>query len=139
MRPLAHCLLLLAPLLSATEPAPHAIRIVAEGFEASEKDIAKVCLSAGAELQKWAPGLPFENVVVVKGDKGPITLRQRNDRKEIVVRLDTRKTFWSQYSYQFAHELCHIHCGYREGPQEISGSKNRSARLPPSSASARWR
>lgn len=118
MRIAAWFLLLSASLLVAAEPAPHPIRIVADGFEASEKDIAKVCLSAAAELQKWAPGLPFENVVVVKGDKGPITLFQRNDRKEIVVRLDTRKTFWSQYAYQFAHELGHIHCGFRDGPRE---------------------
>jgi hypothetical protein len=118
MRAEAFLLLLSASLLAAAEPAPRPIRIVADGFEASEKDVAKVCLSAGAELQKWAPGLPFENVVVVKGDKGPITLFQRNDRKEIVVRLDTRKTFWSQYAYQFAHELGHIHCGFRDGPRE---------------------
>lgn len=104
--------------LKAADPAPHAIRFVAEGFEASERDIAKVCLSAGAELQKWAPGLPFENIVVVKGDKGPITLFQRNERREIVIRLDTRKTYWSQYAYQFAHELCHVHCGFRDGPRE---------------------
>ena len=118
MRAAAFLLLLSASLLAAAEPAPRPIRIVADGFEASEKDVAKVCLSAGAELQKWAPGLPFENVVVVKGDQGPITLFQRNDRKEIVVRLDTRKTFWSQYAYQFAHELGHIHCGFRDGPRE---------------------
>lgn len=29
------------------------------------------------------------------------------------MRLDTRKTFWSQYAYQFGHEFCHILCGYR--------------------------
>ncbi len=104
--------------LRAAEPSPHAIRVEANGFEAGEADIAKVCRSAGAELQRWAPGLPFEDVVVVKGDKGPITLFQRNDRREIVVRLDTRKTYWSQYAYQFAHELCHVHCGFREGPRE---------------------
>lgn len=118
MRSLALCLLAAVALLAANEPTPHAIRIDPKGFEASEQDIAKVCRSAAAELQKWAPGLPFENVVVVKGDKGPITLFQRNDRQEIVVRLDTGKTYWSQYSYQFAHELCHIHCGFRDGPRE---------------------
>lgn len=114
------CLLLLAAssLPANQDPAPHRIRVEANGFEASEQDIAKVCLSAGAELQKWVPSLPYENVVIVKGDQGPITLFQRNERQEIVVRLDTRKTYWSQYAYQFAHELGHIHCGFREGPRE---------------------
>lgn len=118
MRVAALVLWLSASFLSAAEPARHIIRVDANGFEASEQDITKVCLSAAAELQKWAPGLPFENVVVVKGNQGPITLFKRNEQKEIVVRLDTRKTFWSQYAYQFAHELGHIHCGFREGPRE---------------------
>ncbi|MCP6756902.1 hypothetical protein NL533_35270, partial [Klebsiella pneumoniae] len=39
---------------------------------------------------------------------------QRNDAREIVLKLDTSNTFWSQYAYQFAHEFCHVLCGYRE-------------------------
>lgn len=105
------------PLLAA-EPARPPIRVEAKGFEASERDIAKVCLSAASELQRWAPGLPLESVVVVRGHEGPITLFQRNAAKEIVVRLDTGKTYWAQYAYQFAHELGHVHCGFREGPPE---------------------
>ena len=84
MRAAAWFLLLSASLLVAAEPAPHPIRIVADGFEASEKDVAKVCLSAAAELQKWAPGLPFENVVVVKGDKeGTVYELAQLDRKDV--------------------------------------------------------
>ena len=33
------------------------------------------------------------------------------------MKLDTGKTFWSQYSYQVAHEFGHVHCGFRPGPQ----------------------
>jgi hypothetical protein len=47
-------------------------------------------------------------------------LFNRNDRDEIVMRLDTRSTFWSQYAYQFAHEFCHVLCGYDE---DYAGNK----------------
>jgi len=93
------------------------IRVEANGFEAREADIAKVCLSAVGELQKFCPELPTEDVVIVRGTKGPITLFRRNDRGEVVVKLDTGKTYWSQYAYQVAHEFGHVHCGFRPGPQ----------------------
>lgn len=105
--------------LAAAEPLARrgTIRVDAAGFEAREADIAKVCLSAVGELQKHCPELPNENVVIVRGTKGPITLFQRNAQGEVVVQLDTGKTFWSQYSYQVAHEFGHVHCGFRPGPQ----------------------
>ena len=114
--------ILLALILSVTactreQPARRGtIRVEANGFEAREPDIAAVCLSAVGELQRFCPELPTENVVIVRGTKGPITLFQRNDRREVVVRLDTGKTFWSQYSYQVAHEFGHVHCGFQPGP-----------------------
>jgi hypothetical protein len=110
--------LLVATALVGAEPVRQPIRIDATGFEAREADIAKVCLSAIGELQRYCPALPAEKVVIVRGTKGPITLFQRNDQGEIVVQLDTGKTFWSQYSYQVAHELCHVHCGFRPGPAD---------------------
>jgi len=118
MRALA--LLALLPLLTlhSAEQPTRQIRIDANGFESREQDIAKVCLSAISELQKYCPGLPAENVVIQHGNKNPITLFQRNPQGEIVVRLNTGKTFWSQYAYQVAHEICHVHCGFREGPRE---------------------
>jgi hypothetical protein len=50
---------------------------------------------------------------------GPVALFRRNDRGEIVVRLDTEKTYWSQCWYQFAHDICHVLCGFNgEGDGE---------------------
>ena len=118
MRHLVLLALFLAAVTSAADlPARRGtIRVEANGFEAREQDIAKVCLSAVGELQKHCPELPTENVVIVRGTKGPITLFQRNAQAEVVVRLDTSKTFWSQYSYQVAHEFGHVHCGFQPGP-----------------------
>jgi len=120
MRPLALLLLAVTAGTTAADLAARrgTIRVEANGFEAREADIAAVCLSAVGELQRFCPELPTENVVIVRGTKGPITLFHRNDRREVVVQLDTGKTFWSQYSYQVAHEFCHVHCGFRPGPSD---------------------
>lgn len=105
-----------APAYAAEPPVKMpAYRIDAGDFEASEADIRAVCDSAGMTLWRQFPDYPLEPFVVTRGRSGPIVLYQRNDRKEIVLKLDTGKTYWSQYAYQFAHEFCHILCGYRDG------------------------
>jgi hypothetical protein len=88
-------------------------RIDASDFGASETDIRAVCDSAAKQLWRHFPEYDLEPFVVTRGKSGPIVLYQRNDAKEIVVRLDTSNTFWSQYAYQFGHEFCHILCRYR--------------------------
>lgn len=92
-----------------------AYRVDTRDFDASEADIRAVCDSAGMSLWRHFPDYKVEPFVVTRGRSGPIVLFQRNDRKEIVLRLDTGNTLWSQYAYQFAHEFCHILCGFRDG------------------------
>ncbi|MCY2989094.1 MAG: hypothetical protein NTY19_14660 [Planctomycetota bacterium] len=89
-------------------------RVEADGFGAREADIRAVLDSVRRELGKCFPDYTIEPIVVTRGRSGPITLFQRNDCDEIVIRLDTEKTYWSQYAYQFAHEFCHVLCGYRD-------------------------
>ena len=95
--------------------SPPAYRVEADGFGAREADIRAVLDSAGRELWQFFPDDKIEPLLVTRGHGGPITLFQRNDRGEIVVRLDTEKTYWSQYAYQFAHEFCHVLCGFKPG------------------------
>lgn len=84
-----------------------------QGFgSANRVDIEALLTSAGRELWRWFPEYEIEKFVVVRGNDGPIVLYQRNTRGEIVMRLDTQDTRWAQYAYQFAHEFCHILCGY---------------------------
>lgn len=103
--------LLLAPTAFAG-PLPK-VRVETRGFDASQADISKLLASATRELWQHFPDYELEPIVVTRGTSGPITLYERNLRREIVVRLDTHSTFWSQYAYQWAHEFCHILCGYR--------------------------
>lgn len=88
-------------------------RVDASDFDASEADIRAVCDSAAKQLWRHFPDYELEPFVVTRGKTGPIVLYDRNDAKEIVVKLDTGNTFWSQYAYQFGHEFCHILCRYR--------------------------
>jgi hypothetical protein len=75
--------------------------------------------SAGRELWRFFPDYEIEPFVVGRGEKSPIVFHNRNARGEIVMKLTTKNTFWSQYAYQFGHEFCHILCGF-----DRDGSKN---------------
>jgi len=104
---------------SASKPEPaRELVIRAQGgekaWDASAADVEKVLHSAAAELWKHFPAHKLHPIhVQPKG--GPIVLFKRGPKSEYIVRLDTGGTYWSQYSFQFAHEFTHILCGYREG------------------------
>lgn len=93
-------------------------RVDAKGFNSSPRDIKKVLNYTMQPLWNNFPDYKLEPIVVVSGKKGPIVLYRRNAKKEIVVKLDTHGTFWSQYAYQWAHEFCHILCGFRDDAKE---------------------
>ncbi|NNE90228.1 MAG: hypothetical protein HKN23_01140 [Verrucomicrobiales bacterium] len=80
---------------------------------ASIRDVQAVLESAGTELIRWFPARHLEPIQVEpKG--GPITLYNRDSGGGYTVKLNTGKTFWAQYSFQFSHELCHILSNYRK-------------------------
>ncbi len=82
---------------------------------ASIADVRQVLAAAGRELRKHFPERTFPPIEVApKG--GPITLFKRGPKGEIRVKLDVAGPFWAQYTFQFAHELGHIVCGYDDDP-----------------------
>lgn len=87
------------------------IRVEEEGFGVSAADIGAVCGSVAGRLTAGWPDAPAVKVVVVHGGPFPLTVFGRNERGEVVVRLATGGTYWSQYAYQFSHELCHVLSG----------------------------
>jgi hypothetical protein len=97
----------------ADVPVP-AYRVEIDGFNAAEVDVRAVLDSAAGELYRYFPDYRIDPIVVTRGREGPITLFHRNGRGEIVMRLDTGGLYWCQYVYQFAHELCHVLCGFDE-------------------------
>lgn len=82
-------------------------------WQASPNDVKAVLNSAARALWKQFPERELAPILVEpKG--GPIVLFQRGDGGEYRVRLDTGESYWSQYAFQFAHEMCHILCNYDE-------------------------
>lgn len=89
--------------------------IVRDGWKVDRSNVRKVLESAGSELWKHFPDPKIKPIIVYpKG--GPIVLFKRGPEGEIVLKLNTERTLWAQYSFQFAHELCHVLCGYDEDP-----------------------
>ena len=84
---------------------------------ASLRDIVKVLNSTAEQLWPYAAQDRLDTIIVDRSLSGPIVLYRRGNEKQYLVRLDTHKTFWSQYAFQFAHEFGHIICGYKAGDQ----------------------
>jgi len=96
---------------SPAERQPPVYRVEAAGFEASERDIKAVCDSAAGELWRHLKPYKLDAFVVKRGHKGPFFSFVKNSRGELEILLDTGKTYWSQYAYQFSHEFLHLLCG----------------------------
>jgi hypothetical protein len=90
-------------------------RIEPEGFNAPEESIRAVLDSCLKEIWPHFKGHDIEPFVVVRGHADPAVHYKRNERGEIVMELNTGGYYWAQYSYQFAHEFCHILSGFRDG------------------------
>lgn len=90
-------------------------RIDSEGFNAPEESIRAVLDSCLKEIWPHFKDHQIEPFVVVRGYADPAVHYQRKANGEIVMELNTGGYYWAQYSYQFAHEFCHILSGFREG------------------------
>ncbi len=94
------------------------IRVIkADWGGASLRDIGKVLNSSARQLWPHASQEELKPIIVDRSRTGPIVLFRRGNEGQYIVRLDTHKTFWSQYAFQFAHEFGHIMCGYKAGDQ----------------------
>ncbi len=109
-----------APQASEAKKGPlPTIRVTeADWGGASLRDIGKVLNSAAKQLWPHASQDRLDTIIVDRSLSGPIVLYRRGNEKQYLVRLDTHKTLWSQYAFQFAHEFGHIMCGYKAGSNE---------------------
>ena len=82
---------------------------------ASVSNIELVLQSTARQIWPYAEQSPPCTIQVDRSRTGPIVLYRRGSKGEYLVRLDTQKQYWCQYAFQFAHELCHIICGYKKG------------------------
>lgn len=78
-------------------------------------DISAVLYSVASELL-GAAHIEDVGAIIVEykhSDHSPKTLYRKGPGGEYIVWLNTQGNRWDQYSYQFAHELCHIITNYR--------------------------
>ena len=112
------CLWALAPVADATtfEAAKNqlnerGLRIkVAPGRwgQANTEDIEAVLYSVADSFVRYFPDRQLPRILVEPVSGNPRVLFERGLGGEYVIHLSARDRRWSQYAYQFAHELCHI-------------------------------
>lgn len=82
-------------------------------WRADPENVKAVLDSAAQTLVRHFPDRKLAPILV-EPRGGPIVLYERGGEGEYQVRLDTGETYWSQYAFQFAHELGHILSDYQE-------------------------
>jgi hypothetical protein len=76
--------------------------------------IESVLYSVADELLSQQPRKLTVPIVVTHTDTSPVALYERGDGGEYLVQLHANGTNWHLYTYEFAHELCHILANYDE-------------------------
>ena len=83
---------------------------------ASIRDIKTVLQSVGDTMMQDFPNRGIDAVVVRHGQSGPRVLARKTEKGAYRVELNVQDARWSQFAYQFAHELCHIFSNYDQRP-----------------------
>lgn len=91
------------------------IKLIEGDWGAGKADILAVLRSSTEPLLAQFPDHKAMKINV-ESQGGPIVLYRRDPGNAYRVKLNVKGMYWSQYAYQFSHELCHILCQYREGP-----------------------
>lgn len=85
------------------------IKVVEGGWgDARVQDIEKVFNSAAGEILAFVPSRRELTIIVRHDESGPMTLYERGANGEFTVLIDVEDRRWSQYAYQFAHEIVHV-------------------------------
>ena len=105
------------------------IHVQPGGFgKASPADITAVLRSAAGELSRHCPHTQLPGIEVYHRGDHPQTNFARLPGGRIGIGLATQGTHWAQYSFQFAHEVCHVLANYSNNHQPPR-SEGRQANL----------
>ncbi|SMF11479.1 hypothetical protein [Pseudogulbenkiania subflava] len=89
------------------------IRVEGEDWgRADRAEVEAVLYSAADELLNRFPAKVTAPIVVTHVEGNPVTEFEKGPDGEYLVRLSAKDRRWSQFVYQFAHELCHIMSNY---------------------------
>ncbi|MDE2584356.1 MAG: hypothetical protein KGN39_03080 [Betaproteobacteria bacterium] len=129
-------MLLLAPGLlawmpaRAAEPAADIQVLPGDWGEAEVPEIATLLQAVADTLITRPAQRPRHPIVVSYAAGDPLTLYAKGSQGEYKVHLSARDRRWSQYAYQFGHELCHILAGYDAGHQGGRGEEPAASANP---------
>jgi hypothetical protein len=105
------------------------IKVAETGWgDACPDDIEEVLYAVAAELVKFFPDRPLPSIKVEHGEDIPVALFERAPTGEYVIHLSAKDRRWSQFAYQFAHELTHV----------LSNFDNSQSRLANASDPNQW-
>jgi hypothetical protein len=91
------------------------IQVVPGGWDtAPPEDIQRLLSTVVRDLRANFGDLPKRVLRVEHGDKVPVTLFKSGPNAETVIQLTSDGLHWAQFSYQFAHELCHVLANYQK-------------------------
>jgi hypothetical protein len=92
--------------------------------DASPEDIRRLLISAHSAFRPAFPDLAWPGISVFRREDTPITLDRRDAENRVRIGLATRDLFWSQYVYQYGHELVHLIAGHLPVERRWSGTDN---------------
>lgn len=101
------------------------IKVEGEGWGSARKEmIESVLYSVADELMSRLPKKLVVPIVVTHTDSNPVALYERGEKGEYRVELHARGENWHLYTYEFAHELCHILSNYEENARPGNSKYN---------------
>jgi len=91
------------------------IHVEGEGWGSVRKEtIENVLYSVADELLTRLPKKLVVPIVVTHTNQHPVAVYQRGEKGEYRVKLHASDANWHLYTYEFAHEFCHILSNYEE-------------------------
>lgn len=99
---------------------PLDVRVKVDEFgQASPADITSVLQSAGSEIWRHCQRTQLDGIDVYHRADHPQIDFKRTPSGRISIGLSSRDTYWSQYSFQFAHEFCHALANFSNNPRRL--------------------
>ena len=80
----------------------------------STRDIHRLLVNVASHIERWLDCKSEYKILVQNAapEVAPRILYRTNQSGPITILLSTRERRWDQYSYQFAHEFCHLVSDY---------------------------
>lgn len=80
--------------------------------EGRPDNVCKLLLSTARQFMRGPENVPWPDIYVFRAYDDPITLHAHRPDGRVEIGLNTTDCLWSQYVFQFAHEMVHFIAGH---------------------------